>query len=300
MILHRLARLGLVLIAVALFPGAAAASQLIARGATGVHLAVAANGSALLSYRAGSEARQVRASGAKNALAPTRSRTQLAFSLDYSLEAGRGRTGTGRAETSCRPYDGPPLHWLVAACKAPDGSYWAVQSWRRSLPNFGQQPSRAQGAPDLRLAHWRGAPALIYINVDWSYAGRFEHLYGAVSYLGNPVFGFRSTRFGVPLDSFGRSVYVDTYDSAYGSGWRRENSFLTHQPTGYFCYGFYSHGKRPVGKGSQYRATIIGPGVTPDLFWQGTAPGAYEPATDAERNAEQRRISGADRRCRSS
>lgn len=296
MILHRLARLGLVAIAAASFPGSAAASQLISRGATGVRLAVSPDGSALLSYRAGGKARQVRASGAQNALAPTRSLPQVAFSLDYSAEPLRGRGRTHRTAPSCRPYDGPPLHWLVAACNAPDGSYWAVQSWRRALPDYGLQPSLEEGAPDLRLAHWRGAPALFSVNVDWSYAGRFQHLYGSLSYLGNPVFGFRSTRFGVPLDSFGRSVYVDTYDSAYGSGWRRENSFLTHQPTGYFCYGFYPHGKRPAGTGNRYRATIIGPGVTPDLFWQGTAPGAYEPAADAE----QLRLGGADRRCRSS
>ena len=30
--------------------------------------------------------------------------------------------------------------------------------------------------------------------------------------------------------------------SAYGSGWRRENSFLSHHGTGAFCYGFYPHG----------------------------------------------------------
>ena len=33
-----------------------------------------------------------------------------------------------------------------------------------------------------------------------------------------PVFGFRSTPAGVPLDTFGRNIYVDTFDSAYGAG----------------------------------------------------------------------------------
>jgi len=42
----------------------------------------------------------------------------------------------------------------------------------------------------------------------------------------------------MPLDSYGRNVFVDTFGSAYGPGWKRENSFLTHGPGGAFCYGF--------------------------------------------------------------
>ena len=90
-------------------------------------------------------------------------------------------------------------------------------------------------------------------------------------------YGFRSTRNGEPLDSFGRNLYLDTFDSAYGAGWRRENSFLTHKYGGSFCYGFYPHGSHPAGKGTKYRAIIIGPGVTPDVMWHGNAPGPYNP-----------------------
>jgi len=89
------------------------------------------------------------------------------------------------------------------------------------------------------------------------------------------VFGDHSTSQGTPLDDFGRNLYIDTYDSRYGTGWRRENAILTHRPTGAFCYGFYPHGSHPAGRGTHYRATIIGPGVTPDVTWEGTAPGRY-------------------------
>ena len=78
---------------------------------------------------------------------------------------------------------------------------------------------------------------------------------------------------GNPLDTFGRNIYVDTFDSAYGTGWKRENSFLTHTSTGAFCYGFNPHGSHPAGKGTQYRATVEGPGVTPDVMWQGDVAG---------------------------
>jgi hypothetical protein len=54
--------------------------------------------------------------------------------------------------------------------------------------------------------------------------------------------------------------------------WRRENGFLTRRPTGSVCYGFYRHGSLPSGMGEAYRATVSGPGVTPDVMWQARAP----------------------------
>ena len=99
---------------------------------------------------------------------------------------------------------------------------------------------------------------MLEIWTDWSYR-RFHHLYGRLTYDGGGVFGFKSTRFGVPLDTYGRNIFVDTFGSSYGAGWKRENSFLTHKPTGGFCYGFYPHGAHPIGAGKKYRATVIGP-----------------------------------------
>ncbi len=101
---------------------------------------------------------------------------------------------------------------------------------------------------------------------------------------GAGVYGFSSTPGGEPLDSFGRNLYVDTFDSAYGPGWQRENSFLTHSSSGSFCYGFYPHGSHPSGQGTEYRATIMGPGLMPDMMWQGTAPGPYDPTAETAAN----------------
>jgi hypothetical protein len=204
---------------------------------------------------------------------------QVSFRLNYR---GRGFPRGG----ACLPYDGPPLAWLVRACKAPDGSYWALQAWERLKPNFGG----ASGARELRLSHWSGPLPQLWMKFDWAYRQRFDHLYGAYTYSGSGVFGFASTSQGAPLDGYGRNVYVDTFDSRYGRGWRRENSFLTHAPNGSFCYGFYPHGRYPVGKGSQYRATVIGPGVAPDVTFQGRAPGRYDAARDRAAHAEQARL----------
>ncbi len=119
------------------------------------------------------------------------------------------------------------------------------------------------------------------VNTNWAYH-KYDHLFGTFLYKGAPVHGFRSTAGGNPLDTFGRNLYVDTFNSAYGAGWKRENSFLMHKGTGTFCYGFYPHGSHPIGKGERYRATIIGPGVTPDVMWQGNALGAYDPSLDQQ------------------
>jgi hypothetical protein len=270
---------------VAGFAEGARASELIDRGATRESLQVDGNGHALVTYYARGRARRVHAWGAVNARPPTRGVAQVSFRLDYS---GGGFGGGG-----CLPYDGPPLAWLVRACKAPDGSYWALQAWERLKANFGG----ASAARELRLSHWTGPLPELWLKFDWAYR-RFDHLYGALTYGGSGVFGFRSTRAGVPLDTYGRNLYVDTMNSRYGPGWRRENSFLTHRPNGSFCYGFYPHGNRPVGKGARYRATVIGPGVTPDVMAEGRSPGRYDAARERAANAEQRRLFAGSPPCR--
>jgi hypothetical protein len=165
------------------------------------------------------------------------------------------------------------------------------------LPNYGLDPTPREAVWELRLSHWSGPIAVLDIKLDWAYR-RFDHLWGTYSYLGNPIYGFRVTRTGAPLDTFGRNLYLDTYNSAYGRGWRRENSFLTQNPRGNFCYGFFAHGNRPSGKGERYRATIIGPGVTPDVFWESMAPGPYDRQLDQVANEEQRDLVGDSKYCR--
>lgn len=280
---------GLLALAVGAQP--ASPSQLIDRNATGVQLVVDAKGEAMINYTAHGQAKHVLAWGAVNAIPPNRSHKQTAFSLDYSGGWGRHHITHywESAPWTCLPYDGPALSWKIAACKAPDGSYWALQSWQRVLPNFGLRPSTPQAVWELRLSHWTGATPVLAITLDWSYR-RFVHLFGTYTYGGVAEYGFQSTETGVPLDTFGRNIYVDTFDSAYGGGWQRENSFLTHGPKGSFCYGFYAHGDRPVGIGTKYRATVIGPGVAPDVMWEGTSRGPYDATADAGANAEQKAL----------
>ena len=281
-------------LAVLALPATARASQLIDRNARDVKLAVNDKGQALLTYRARKRSWRVVAWGAINAIEPSASQPQVKLRLDYSGGWGRlGHDVSKRFRNTCQPYDGPALQWFVTGCRAADGSYWAIQRWQRSLPNYGVVPGHREW--DLRLSHWRGELPVLTIRLDWAYR-RFDHLFGSLTYHGKPMHGFSSTPSGNPLDGHGRNVYVDTFDSAYGHGWFRENAFLVHNPTGAFCYGFYPHGSRPAGKGQKYRATVIGPGVTPDLYWEAAAPGPYDRARDRAANDELRAL--GDHACR--
>ena len=133
-------------------------------------------------------------------------------------------------------------------------------------PNFGVAPWLArQRSYSLRVSHWSGQTAQVELHADWIYSRHFHEVFGRVTYRGQPVYGFSHDSRGAPTDSYGRLLYLDTLNSSYGSGWRRENAFLSHEPTGVFCNGFYPHGGRGTGVGSRYRLRLIGPGVTPDV-----------------------------------
>jgi hypothetical protein len=279
-------------------PAAASASEIIDRNASNISLQVAKNGQALVSYNARGKRWNVLAWGAVNAIHPTPLRPQVKFRLDYSGGYGTYKRDLWKTfQNACRPYDGPELEWFLMGCKAADGSYWALQAWQRMLPNYGLQATPKQAVWELRLSHWTGALPELTVNLNWAYR-KFHHIFGSFMYRGKPVHGFQSTPAGVPLDTFGRNLYLDTFNSAYGAGWKRENSFLMHKNTGKFCYGFYPHGSRPEGRGERYRATIIGPGVTPDIFWSNDALGVYDQAFDLQQHAAQKEFMVGDSLCR--
>lgn len=274
-------------------PDTAEASQLIARNTSSERLVVSRSGRALVTYHARGRLQRVLAWGAVNAREPSETETQAAFRLDYSGGWGRfGRPVWKTLRNACGRYRGPALPWLVTACTAPDGSHWAVQRWRRNQANFGLPPWRpGHGDSELRLSHWRGPVARLEVWLDWSYSGRWHHLFGRLTYRGLPAHGFSTTPTGDPLDRYGRVLYLDTYDSAYGPGWRRENGFVARRPDGTFCYGFVPHrlesGEvRPPGNGTRYRLAVSGPGVTPDVAWEGAGLHDFRPADPGDRAHE--------------
>lgn len=303
--------LAAVAVACAVSPGFASASQLIARNTSTERLAVSADGRALLTYHGQGRLQRVLAWGATNAREPTQVVEQTEFRVDYS----GGWSTFGRAvwkgfRNTCGRYRGPALPFLVTACTSRDGSHWAVQRWRRSQANFGLPPWKdGHGAWELRLSHWSGPLAKLDVWLDWSYGGRWHHLFGRLSYRGLPVHGFSTTSNGDPLDRYGRVLYLDTLDSAYGRGWHRENGFVARNPDGTFCYGFVPHTthtgeRRPAGHGARYRLAVSGPGVTPDVQWEGAGLSGFNPADpkhlahESAMNALQRSLMSASSPCR--
>jgi hypothetical protein len=193
---------------------------------------------------------------------------------------------------ACRAYDGPQLEGVVvAACKAPDGSYWALQQWQPGLPHRGFPPYEAgQTDWELDLSHWTGPLAQLEVHADWAFNGH-HNLFGRLQYDGAPVHGFHTVEgTGAPQDRYGRSLYIDTLDSAYGPGWKRETSIVFRNPTGVFCYSFWptndrslpDHPSRPAGNGTAYRIEVLGPGVTPNLDVEVGDPGTWDPSDPAK------------------
>ena len=273
----------LAVVAGGLSAGAGASEPLSDFNASLTSLAVNKKGEALVTYtRADGKVRHLLAWGAVNANAPTdQAVRQVRFKYDYAGGWGKYRKSRYWASfgESCGTYDGPPLPYLVAACKAPDGSYWAIQSWQRGLPLLGFDPWKpSHTASELHLSHWTGELPTLEVHGHWTYSGSWQGLFGRLTYGSNAVHGFGSTRDGNPKDRYGRNVYIDTFNSAYGAGWKRESGILVHRPSGTFCHsfvpqkpfpGYPTQTIRPAAPGERYQVTVMGPGVTPVLQWEG-------------------------------
>jgi hypothetical protein len=314
---RRLAVLALTLAAAAAALAAgAAASDRVALDATGVTLAVSADGeTAVVSYRAQGRTRHAIVSGAVNALPPSEAVPQVRFAIDWSggWQTHRNARWWRTIGNHCRPYDGPHLAALVTACDAPDGSHWALQQWQPKLPHRGFPPYAAgQTAWELDVSHWTGPLAALEVHADWAFGGQAHNLFGRLLYGGAPVHGFHTVKgTGAPQDRYGRGLYIDTLDSAYGPGWKRETSIVFRNPTGVFCYSFWpthdaslpGRPARPVGDGSAYRIEVQGPGVTPNLAVVVGDPGRWNPDDPAKAALEERlkarqlELSQGDRFC---
>jgi hypothetical protein len=278
------------------------ASQMIAQNAKYVSLRVGKLGGtqvALVTYYAQGSVHHVLLWGAINGSANPRTGAETKFHVNYS--GGYGTTWGGNAwktlrneRNLCSTTSVPASQRVpvkVVECEIPaTGQYWALQQWRRLMPNMGGYP-RSPVALELHASHWNTALPVLWLKWDWAAGSggvRYDHLYGVMSYEGKPVYGTQNTSTGDPTDSYGRNIYVDIHNRHWhgdseGDHWYRFNSFLTHQNVGDFCATVYPHNAglstitqdQQVGQAEGYRATAMGPGVTPIIRWSGPPPGYY-------------------------
>jgi hypothetical protein len=265
-------------------------------------LAVNGRGEALLTYRRESGAlRRVLVWGAVNAHAPTSGQPQVRFRYDYSGGwKTRGRQVWRGFRDVCGPYRGPALPYLVTACTAADGSHWALQSWQRLLPMRGFDPwTDRQKGWEQHVSHWSGPLPELEVSPNWTYDGHWQGLFGRLTYQGAPVHGVAGAKGG----RYTRYAYIDTYDSAYGSGWRHDAGKALHLRNGAFCFsfvpqvppaGYPSREPRGPGNGKRHRVSVMGPGVTPVVTWEGEGLGRYNRAQDAVYNELFDRVVGSD------
>src|SRR5665213_3866610 len=101
------------------------------------------------------QSQMAKATAAKN--------NKLRYSLGPKIQAAYAKLAALRTAATdywrtftCPAYHGPAIADMVAACTAPDGSFWAVQSWDRDLPDYGVAPTTAQSQIEVHLAHWTG------------------------------------------------------------------------------------------------------------------------------------------------
>jgi hypothetical protein len=306
---------GLVLavLAALAWPGSASGSFTFGdRNVRDPTLKVDRGGVALVTYATQAGAvRHVLAWGAVNAVAhpAAASAVQRRFLVDYS-GGWRSRHDSRYWKTlrsACLPYSGPRLPFFVAGCTAPDGSYWALQRWRRNLPVRGYAPwTAAQRAVELQLSHWSGPLPVLDATMAWTYGGTLQGVFGRLLYRGQPVYGRRSPSSAV-TDPWAREVSIDTFDSSFGSGWKHVTQIDTHTVDGGFCYsfvpqpppaGYPSSATHGNGLGTRIRLEAIGPGVTPIVQWVGKRlEGPFSPARNGAARRHFDAILGGDHDC---
>ena len=142
-------------------PATASASEMIDRNASKMTLKVASNGQALVSYNARGKRWNVLAWGAVNAIAPTPTRKQVEFKLDYS--GGWGTYKQRRLEDVQEHL--PRLRradaaWFVAGVQGlRTGATGPSRPGSGCFPTTVSSPTPKQAVWELRLSHWSGPPA---------------------------------------------------------------------------------------------------------------------------------------------
>jgi len=197
--------------------GTTSASISIAKNVTRPALRVDALGNAEVSWSAG---------GAR--------RTLLVPAVGLYLPGGRIST-----RDVSRPTTIGGLPFARVTRRAPDGTFYALQTWR-------VEPG---GPVELHFSRWRGSRTSLTLAAEP--AGGTERLVGRAQFQGKPVAGYSRTNSGIRYRIF---AFLDCY-ACPKPAWRRVTG-VAPRADGTFRFLV------PTGsRGIRYRATIAGPNL---------------------------------------
>src|SRR3954447_11858542 len=162
---------------------------------TNMQLAVNAKGEAVVTYtRPNHTTLHVLVWGAVDSNEPSPDVPQVRFKYDYA--GGWGKYHSAKYwktfKNACKAYTGPELIYAVpgAACDAPDGSHWALQSWQRGLPLLAFDPGIPKKTTfETHISHWTTPLTTLDVSQNWTYNGSAIGLFGRYEWGGHPVFG---------------------------------------------------------------------------------------------------------------
>ncbi len=232
--------------------------------------------------------------GALDALraGPERSAAAVQAATTPAAGASTARVGYWRTfKNVCRPYDRAGARpTRVAACTAPDGTHWALQSLAAACSRFSastpSSPPTWPGSCTSRTGRSRSPCSRSHRTGRM--AARSQGLFGRLLYDGKPVHGFSdadaqsetthtratstSTRSTRPTARAGNA----TARRLTHVGQRR---LLLQLRTALRAASRAIRASRAFpARGERHRVTVMGPGVTPDVQWEGAALGSYDRA----------------------
>jgi len=216
----------------------------------------------------------------------------------YNTVFGAGVWQLIKQKNVCKPNPAlkAKLFGAKAACrvlnpKTKQFENWALQGFVTHLPNRALRPDKLADDELLYASHWTDDYyPFLWFKWSWVQYGpnRWDHVYGMYGVHGKPYWGGRADSHGRPLDFATQNIYWDvknpTWRTSKGAfaqagGWYRFNGFLPHKGTGAFCAALprcqFKVCRPGPDKGVSYRATALGPGVTPLIRVYGPPPGNY-------------------------
>ena len=300
--------LAVLVAALVLAPAAAASTPLGDLAVHDLRLQVNANGKALLTYRReDGRIRNVLVWGAINARPP--STDGAAGRLPVRL-LGRAREPRPLRRAAVRE----PLRAVRRA--APPVPRHRLQGARRDLlggagvaaaaadARASRRGCRSRESSSSTSRTGRGRSRELEVSQNWTYGGHWQGLFGRLTYAASPcTASTRRRRRSAATATRATSTSTRTTRPTAPAGATTQAKCCT-SGNGAFCYSFvpqvpppgYPGSRAPRGPaiGDAHRVTVMGPGVTPDVQWEGPPLGAVQRC--ARRDASTRCSTGSSAR----